>query len=80
MMPYKAPQNPNYLLDGVIRHLDLKNDAALSRTLHLAPPVISKMRHARLPVSPGILLKLYDASGLSIEALRTLLYHPTHDE
>lgn len=79
-MPYKAPQNPNHLLDGVILHLGIKNDAALSRLLSLAPPVISKIRHQHLPVSPGVLLKLYDASGLSIETLRALLYHqPSSD-
>ena len=37
--------DPNRLLDTLIRHLNLKNDAALSRALEVAPPVISKIRH-----------------------------------
>lgn len=42
--------DPNRLLDTLIVHLNLKNDAALSRALEVAPPVISKIRHNRLPV------------------------------
>ena len=34
--------NPNRLLDTLIENLRLKNDAALSRALEVAPPVISK--------------------------------------
>eukprot|EP01030_Chromulinospumella_sphaerica_P007478 gene7478-7311_t len=32
--------NPNRLLDTLIENLRLKNDAALSRALEVAPPVI----------------------------------------
>ena len=34
--------DPNNLLDTLIKQLHLKNDAALSRALEVAPPVISK--------------------------------------
>ena len=40
--------DPNNLLTGMIKILKLKNDAALSRALEVAPPVISKIRHGRL--------------------------------
>ncbi len=40
--------DPNNLLDTLIEKLHLKNDAALSRALEVAPPVISKIRHRRL--------------------------------
>ena len=33
--------DPNHLLDSLIEKLNLKNDAALSRALEVAPPVIS---------------------------------------
>jgi plasmid maintenance system antidote protein VapI len=74
-MPNKAPQNANFFLDSLLELMKLKNDAALARKLKVPPPVISKLRHKVLPVSARLLLKLYDASGLSIEALRELLYH-----
>jgi hypothetical protein len=38
----------NALIDVLIKTMSLKNDAALSRVLEVAPPVISKIRHGRL--------------------------------
>lgn len=67
-------QNPNHLLDAVLDYMNLKNDAALARLLGIAPPIISKIRHYKTAVSPRFLLRLYDATGLSIPTLRTLLY------
>ena len=48
--------DPNNLLDALIEKLNLKNDAALSRALEVAPPVISKIRHRRLPVGASLLM------------------------
>lgn len=73
-MTYQGEQYPNELLDAVMAKVQLRSDAALSRLIHVAPPVISKIRHKHLKVSPGLLLKLYDASGMSIETLRAHLY------
>ncbi|MES2077022.1 MAG: hypothetical protein V4462_15530, partial [Pseudomonadota bacterium] len=47
--------NPNRVLDAIIEKLQLKNDAALSRALEVAPPVISKIRHNTLPIGATIL-------------------------
>ncbi len=41
--------DPDRLLASLISRLSLKNDAALSRALEVSPPVISKIRHRRLP-------------------------------
>ena len=35
--------DPNRLLDTLLEKMHLKNDAALSRALEVAPPVISKI-------------------------------------
>lgn len=43
----QATYDPNNLLDSLIEKLHLKNDAALSRALEVAPPVISKIRLKR---------------------------------
>lgn len=64
--------SPNHLLDVLIDKLNLKNDAALSRALYLAPPVISKMRHLKLPVSNSFLINAHEESGLSIADLKKL--------
>lgn len=65
--------DPNKLLDSLIECLKLKNDAALSRALEVAPPVISKIRHRRLPVGASLLIRMHEVSGLSIRDLRDLM-------
>jgi hypothetical protein len=65
--------NPNRLLDTLIENLHLKNDAALSRALEVAPPVISKIRHHRLPVGASLLIRMHEVSDLSIRDLRYLM-------
>jgi len=66
-------KNANNLLDTVINKLKLKNDAALSRLIQVAPPVISKIRHGRLPVGPSMLISLHEATEISIAELKAFL-------
>ncbi|CAH0281144.1 hypothetical protein SRABI118_03782 [Massilia sp. Bi118] len=65
--------NPNRLLDTLLQNMRLKNDAALSRILELAPPIISKIRHQRLPVSASVLIRMHEVTELSIRDLRFLM-------
>lgn len=65
--------NPNHLLDSLIKKLELKNDAALSRALAVEAPVISKIRHNRLGVGASMLIRMHEVSKLSIEELRDLM-------
>ena len=65
--------DPNRLLDTLIEKLHLKDDAALSRALEVAPPVISKIRHNRLPVGASLLIRMHEVSDMSIRDLRYLM-------
>jgi hypothetical protein len=65
--------NPDHLLATLIGKLNLKNDAALSRALEVAPPVISKIRHRRLPVGASLLIRMHEVTDLSIKDLRDLM-------
>lgn len=78
--PHAPPQNPNHLLDALLVALNLKNDAALARKIGVAPPVLSKLRHYTLALTPAILLKLHDATAMSIAQLRALLHAPLSEE
>ena len=69
----QAGYDPNHLLDAMLDKLKLKNDAALSRALEVAPPVISKIRHRRLPVGASMLIRMHEVSDLSVAELRELL-------
>jgi hypothetical protein len=74
-LPEKEDFNydPNNLMDALIKQLGIKNDAALSRRLEVAPPVISKIRHKILPVGPNLLIRMHEESGLSIREIRALM-------
>lgn len=65
--------DPNRLLDVLRKNLKVKNDAALSRTLEVAPPVISKIRHRKLPVGAALLIRMHEVTGLNIIDLRYLM-------
>lgn len=65
--------NPDSLLNSLIKTLQLKNDAALARVLEVAPPVISKIRHRRLPVGASLLIRMHEVTELSIRELRELM-------
>jgi hypothetical protein len=65
--------NPNRLLDTVIASLTLKNDAALSRALGVTAPLLSKVRHRRLPVGAELMIRIHDATTLSITEIRDLM-------
>lgn len=65
--------DPNNLLDSLKDRLNLKNDAALSNFLTVAPPVISNIRHKRIPIGASLLIRMHEVSGLSIKDLRILM-------
>jgi len=73
-----APQqeesfDPNRLLDALIEKMQLKNDAALSRRLGVAPSVISNIRCGRLPVGASMLLRMHEESDILIKELRAIM-------
>ena len=79
-LPPGADYDPNRLLDAIIAKLRLKNDAALSRVLEVAPPVISKIRHNTLPIGATLLLRMHEESEFSIRELRELMVKPREAE
>ena len=64
---------PSHLLDTLRERMQLKNDAALSRLLEVAPPVISKIRHRALPVGASLLIRMHEVTQMSIRELRALM-------
>lgn len=69
----KQVRNNNAFIDRLLVAMTLKNDAALSRVLEVAPPVISKIRHGALPVGPTFLISSHEESGLSIKEMKAIL-------
>lgn len=65
--------DPNRLLDAVIERLDLKNDAALCKVLDATAPTISNIRHRRTPVGAALLVRMHEATNMSVRELRQLM-------
>ena len=72
-MSQPKPYDPNAMLDTILVKLQLRNDAALSRLLEIQAPVISKIRHHRMPVSGALLVRIHEATGLSVRTLQDLM-------
>lgn len=70
--PAPQPGAPK-LLDHFIETLGLKNDAALARTFEVAPPVISKIRHKKLPFGDSMILKAHEKLGFTVQSIRQIL-------
>lgn len=60
------------LIDALIKRMNLKNDAALSKKLGIQPPTISKIRHGVLVPGPTLLINMHEESGFSIKELKFL--------
>ncbi len=58
------------LLDEILGALGLKNDAALSRALEVAPPVISKTRHGRLAVGDSLVIRIHEITGWAVSEIK----------
>jgi hypothetical protein len=70
-----APEeyNPNHFIDQLAMRLRAKNDAALCRILGVEPPLVSKIRHKRLPIGAPLLIRVHEVTGLAITDLRQLM-------
>lgn len=71
-----ASCNHGPMLDALMLSLKVTTDAALSRKLMVPPPVISKLRNNKIGVSAGLLVRIHDVTGMSINRVRTMLGLP----
>lgn len=63
----------NGFLDYLMEKYELKNDAALSRFLDVAPPVVSKWRYGTLPFGPRYILKVHELTDIPIKEIKARL-------
>ena len=70
---HPAEYDPNKLLGALIEKLSLRNDAGLSRALEVSSPMLSKIRHRRLPVGASLLIRMHEVSDMSIKELRDIM-------
>jgi plasmid maintenance system antidote protein VapI len=61
---------PDHLLDMLMEKADLSTDAELAKKLQVKRAMISHIRHKRLKIGAGLLLRMHDVFGHSIQTLR----------
>lgn len=66
----KTPaEKANDLIDLLIKEMGLKNDAALCRKIGELYPVVSKLRHGKIPVGATFIVRAHVASGIPVRKL-----------
>lgn len=75
----KKPKTKHKLFDTIIAEFQLKNDAELARFLGMTPAPIYEWRgygetnYSGDMLSAGMILRIYDKTGWSIEKIRSYL-------
>ena len=67
-----AANKSHALLDTIRERFNLKNDAALSRLLSVAPPVLSKIRGKTLPVGATLMISIHEVFNMSLKEIKAL--------
>ncbi|PHV22485.1 hypothetical protein CSQ92_05330 [Janthinobacterium sp. BJB446] len=67
------------LVERLLTYMGLRNDACLARELGVPPYAVSKLRTGSSAVDTDMLIRMHEASGLSIGELRALIVvHTRH--
>lgn len=67
---------PARLLDELRSTQGLKNDAALSRFLGVAPPVVSKIRHHQLAIGPALKIRILEKTDMTVHQVNQMIGVP----
>lgn len=65
--------DPNRLFDTLQQMLELENDEALSRVLHVEPYLIKRVRERQHPLDPSLLIRINEATGINMRDLRQMM-------
>jgi hypothetical protein len=60
------------LLDYLLKTYKIKNDAQLSKALNVLPPVISKIRNRKYPVSAVMILEIHEQFEMPVKQIKAL--------
>jgi hypothetical protein len=63
----------NHLIDTILDHLDLPDDAALAKAMGVDPQILADLRSMRREVDAAMLILCHKMTGISINGLRNIL-------
>ncbi|MFL6717232.1 MAG: hypothetical protein ACJ8G3_12820 [Burkholderiaceae bacterium] len=65
--------DPGLFLDHLISRLELSGDAQLARVLHMDKRLLVRIRARQQPITGSMLMDMQEATGLTVDKLRTML-------
>ena len=60
------------LIDHLIRRFNVRRDAHLAELLQVSAPVISKIRHGKMEITPAFILRVYDTFDIPIKEIKQI--------
>lgn len=69
----QSKYDPNKFFNAFVKHLALRNNAALAKKLGVSSMIIGKIRQLTQPVSGTILILIHEKTGLSFSELRRFM-------
>lgn len=63
---------PEVLLNIMAKNLKVRSDASLARYLGVGAPMICRIRQKKMAINGNILVRMHDASGVSLDELRRI--------
>lgn len=64
--------HPHAVIDAVLGKYKIESDAALARTLKIAPTAISRVRSGTVPLGASMVLRLHETLGMPVKEIRKL--------
>lgn len=67
------PDNSGLLFNTLRSRLNLRSERSLARWLDIASSHLSKIRHGECNVSPAIILRVHESTGMPVKEIRRLI-------
>lgn len=65
-------KKPHALIDYLLKRFSIKSDAKLAEIMELRPPVLSKIRHGEMSVTPGFILNIHETFDIPIKEIKQI--------
>jgi plasmid maintenance system antidote protein VapI len=62
----------NPLLDYLLKQFDLRRDVDLARALQVNQPLLSKIRHGTISITPSFILKVHETFDIPVKEIKKL--------
>ena len=73
MDKHRHLKKEKHLFRYLMKINDFTHDKQLAKWLYTSTSIISRVRHDQIILSPRLILRIYDKTGLSIEEIRKMV-------